>query len=136
MHKAPSKEIGVYELELTSAGKSDPLLSGFPTVFPAFQWHGDTFRIPEGAELLVKGQTCPNQMFRCGNAVGVQFHLETTASEAEAWAGAYRDELIEVGKTNGELLSELFVSEPEILNLGRTFIANFIRWVDTKRTGQ
>ena len=132
VRKAPSREIGVYELELTSAGKTDPLLRGFPTVFPAFQWHGDTFNIPKGADLLVKGHGCINQMFRCGSAVGVQFHLETTAAEADAWAAAYSGELVEVGKTNSELLSELFVSEPEILTLGEAFIGNFVSWVKTK----
>ncbi len=72
-------EIGVYKVRLTEAGRKDSLLKGFPPHFPVFHWHGDTFGIPEHADLLVEGQDCPNQMFRRGKVVGVQFHLEVTS---------------------------------------------------------
>jgi GMP synthase (glutamine-hydrolysing) len=44
--KAPVKEIGWYDISLTKIGSQDPLFSGLPRTFPVFQWHEDTFEIP------------------------------------------------------------------------------------------
>ena len=60
VHRCETPEIGGYEIELTAASKTDPVLKGFPERFPVFQWHGDTFDIPEGASLLATGQPCRN----------------------------------------------------------------------------
>ena len=48
----PEKEIGWYDLQVTQAAKDDPLLGHFGATETVFQWHGDTFDIPEGAQLL------------------------------------------------------------------------------------
>ena len=73
----------------TSAAKSDTFPIS-PTAaadrlcekpFPrcAYQWHADGFDLPEGAELLaIGGADFPNQAFRYGKAVGLQFHPEVT----------------------------------------------------------
>jgi GMP synthase (glutamine-hydrolysing) len=133
--KSRKKEIGVYELELTPAGKADPLLQSFPRRFPAFQWHGDTFDIPAGAELLITGADCRNQMFRCGKAVGVQFHLEIAPGEAAAWAQAYPDELGQFGKTSQELFSEMQAHEQQMAGLARQFLTNLIGSIQAKQVG-
>jgi GMP synthase-like glutamine amidotransferase len=77
------REIGVYDVQLTESGKIDPSLKGFPLHFPVFQWHGDTFLVPPNAELLAFGHPCKNQMFRAGNSIGVQFHLEIGSKETD-----------------------------------------------------
>jgi GMP synthase-like glutamine amidotransferase len=42
-----------------------------------FQWHYDTFDLPEGAIHLAENEACKNQAFIWGNRVlGLQFHLE------------------------------------------------------------
>jgi len=84
VRKNPVMEIGGYEVRLTDAGKKDTLFKNFPGTFPVFHWHGDTFDIPQGAELLVTGEKCKNQAFRYKNSVALQFHLEVTSSEASA----------------------------------------------------
>ena len=58
-----------------------------PEVFPddltVFHWHGDTFRLPEGARLLASSRGCANQAFVWGERVfGFQFHLEITEKGA------------------------------------------------------
>jgi GMP synthase (glutamine-hydrolysing) len=99
------KEIGWYPLRLLPAADDDPLLSHLdchllnllPSVrndplrdrfgiVPVFQWHGDTFDLPDGAVLLAQGASCQNQAFRWGaSAYGLQFHIEMTAAMIDDW---------------------------------------------------
>ena len=80
------KEIGWYDLEPTPHGLRDPLFSHFEACEMIFQWHGDTFDIPEGAVPLITAPTCANQAFRYGErAYGLQFHMEVDAALIERW---------------------------------------------------
>ena len=45
-----------------------------------FQWHEEGFDLPCGAVRLASGRDFPNQAFRYGNAVGIQFHAEADAA--------------------------------------------------------
>ena len=101
----PIKEIGTYRLSLTEGGKKDPLFAGFDNAFDVFQWHGDTFKVPFGADLLVEGTDCRNQAFRKGNLVGLQFHLEAPLEEASVWCDRNAHELVEVGRTREQVLA-------------------------------
>jgi GMP synthase (glutamine-hydrolysing) len=124
-------EIGVYNLALTPEGRDDPLLDGFPDRFESFQWHGDTFGIPSGGRLLVEGEKCRNQMFRHGNIVGVQFHLEVTRKEAARWAEAYADELATFGKTAEELIREFEGREAGMRELAFLLMKNYLASIST-----
>ena len=119
-------EIGVYKVQLTEVGCKDGLLKGFPPRFPVFHWHGDTFGLPDDADLLVEGQDCPNQMFRRGKVVGVQFHLEVTSSTAGIWANEYRDELAAFGKSKAAVVAECRQREQEMNTLAARLLDNFL----------
>jgi len=87
------KEIGWADVELTDAGVADPLWAGFPRRFATFHWHGDTFVVPPGAEVLARTDRYV-QAFRIGHyAYGVQFHPEVVPKALESWIRAYRLEL-------------------------------------------
>ena len=122
----PVKEIGNYELRLTEAGLADPLFAGFKQTFPVFHWHGDTFRIPHGAELLAEGDDCRNQAFRKDRQVAVQFHLEMTADTATFCCDAYPDELREVGKTREQVLADIAAQADELKLLNFRLLDNFL----------
>lgn len=84
--KAPQKEIGWYKVKTTEDGKKDTLFNNRPDRIQVFQWHEDTFDIPEGAVLLAEGKDCKNQAFRVGqNAYGLQFHIEVTEDMIRSW---------------------------------------------------
>src|SRR5438105_903870 len=73
-----AKEIGWFDLRFTPAAAGDPLFDGLD-VETVFHWHGETFDLPPGAELLASSDLCRNQAFRMGDRVyGMQFHLEVT----------------------------------------------------------
>lgn len=86
VYKNPVKEIGWYDLYPTKAGREDPLFSHLADHQKIFQWHGDTFEIPDGAVHLASSPDCPNQAFRYGdNVYGLQFHLEVDEPLINRW---------------------------------------------------
>ncbi len=78
-------EIGWYPVDLTEAGRAEPLFAGFPARFTALHWHGDTFAIPPGATHVAGSAACANQAFSLdgGRVAGLQFHLEETPVSLE-----------------------------------------------------
>jgi GMP synthase (glutamine-hydrolysing) len=84
-YPGPTPEIGVLEVELTAAGRADPVMSVLSSPFVALQWHGDTFDLPADAAVLASSAAYPRQAFRWRNSIGVQFHAEVTPAMAEAW---------------------------------------------------
>ena len=51
-----------------------------------FHWHGETFDLPPGAELLASSDLCRNQAYHIGERVyGIQFHLEVTPEMIADW---------------------------------------------------
>ena len=122
----PVMEIGGYELRLTAEGARDPILAGFPLRFPAFQWHQDVFEIPSGAQCLVEGESCRNQMFRLGGAIGSIFHLELDEADARRWVDAYEPELARVGKTREKVIAECARGEAQMATLAARLMDNLL----------
>ncbi|MEL7098022.1 MAG: gamma-glutamyl-gamma-aminobutyrate hydrolase family protein [Pseudomonadota bacterium] len=73
-------EFGYYEVSPTGAG-SDFLPR--PMHFTQAHWH--TFDIPDGATHLATSALFPNQAFRHGKALAVQFHPEVTIEGFRRW---------------------------------------------------
>lgn len=84
VYPGPAKEIGWAPIALTEAGQRGParhLQNG-----PVLHWHGDTFDLPAGAELLASTTICRNQAFARGqSALAFQFHPEAAAENLELW---------------------------------------------------
>ncbi|WP_027091317.1 type 1 glutamine amidotransferase [Cohnella thermotolerans] len=88
------KEIGFHPIGRTAI--KHPLFEGMPERFHSYQWHGDAFELPPGAERLAYSDACPNQAFAYGpNILGLQFHLETTPACIEEMLHRWSDELKE-----------------------------------------
>lgn len=84
--KAAQKEIGWYSVGPTTEGLRDRLFRGVAFPLTVFQWHEDTFDIPEGGRLLCRSEIVPNQAFKVGPcAYGLQFHVEASQEMVEAW---------------------------------------------------
>lgn len=90
------KEIGWGPLQLTSAGRASALshLEGVPVL----HWHGDTFDLPEGCELLASTDLFERQAFSLGpNVLGLQCHPEADARRFERWLIGHAGELASAG---------------------------------------
>lgn len=89
------REIGWYDVDLTSAGADDPVLSAFAPRQQVFQWHEDGIGLPPGAELLASSPVSDVQAFRHGaHAYGFQFHLEVDRSLIERWLAVPENRIV------------------------------------------
>ncbi|MGE5403768.1 MAG: type 1 glutamine amidotransferase [Candidatus Saccharibacteria bacterium] len=78
------KEIGWFPVEMTSAASDSKVFKVLPDSMMVFQWHGDTFEIPQGALRLLGSEACLNQAFEYQERViGLQFHLEYSRHSIE-----------------------------------------------------
>ncbi|MDR4503910.1 MAG: type 1 glutamine amidotransferase [Candidatus Scalindua sp.] len=132
--KNPVKEIGWFTVSLDKDALPDPLFQGFPEEFDVFQWHGDTFEIPDNATKLAGSALCSNQAFRVdGNVYGLQFHIEVTDDMVQQWINAYKDE---IDSLKGSVDPEKIVSDTKVKfdnyrKHARLFGSNFLELINT-----
>lgn len=78
-------EIGWNKLKIHNPAHAVRHLGGDKT--DMFHWHGDTFNLPKGAELLASSSMYETQVFGFGSKVlGIQCHPEVTPAQADEWA--------------------------------------------------
>jgi len=126
----PAPELGVMEVELTSAASEDPVFAGAPRRFNTLQWHGDTYALPAGAVRLASSEGYEQQAFAAGSAYGVQFHLEVDGALAAEWMEVpeYVAELeaLDGPDAPARMLAEVRAAESETVPLAREL---FTRWL-------
>jgi GMP synthase (glutamine-hydrolysing) len=92
--RSPAKEVGMFPIELTKAGRNDPTLAGLPAAFKVMHWHNDMAGLPEGSEVLAASAGCPRQIIRFrDNAYGFQCHLEMTPVMVQGMLAHCTDDL-------------------------------------------
>jgi len=85
-----TQEVGWYNVSLTTEGMEDAAVSALSVdkrpLAEVFQWHGDTFDLPENAVRVSSSEVYPNQAFRYENNVyALQFHIEVTPEIIREW---------------------------------------------------
>ncbi len=133
----PRREIGWYDVELTEAGRSDPVLEAFSARQEVFQWHEDGIALPSHAERLAGSELSRVQAFRHGeHAYGFQFHLEASLPLIERWLTVpdHRETLEEEsGRIDAaEILERAQTSIGPLQALSRE---TFSRWIDRFEMG-
>jgi GMP synthase (glutamine-hydrolysing) len=129
VHRHGAHEKGFHKLATTEAGRTDPLFAGLGPEEHLFQWHEDTFDLPEGAELLLTGSTCKHQAFRLGRATyGFQCHIEVTPEVFGVWAVAAAEH---IKKTDPTFLARVAEQMPVHMPGSRRFAHTVVdRWMD------
>lgn len=89
------REIGWFPLTSVHPAVRDIIPDGAVVM----HWHGDTFALPAGAQLLASSEACDHQgfIYQQGRVVGLQFHLETTAASLAALIEHGSDDLTPAG---------------------------------------
>lgn len=125
-------EIGVYKVQLTEAGRADPLLAGLAPVHDCLQWHSvRVAQPPEDAVVLASSDLCPVQAMRIGpSAWSMQYHVEVEPDTVSMWAQvpAYRRALVETLGADGYegMLAEAQDSMAGFTRTAQTLYANFM----------
>jgi GMP synthase-like glutamine amidotransferase/tetratricopeptide (TPR) repeat protein len=87
--RGPEPELGVNPVFLCEAARRDPVFRAFPPDIEVFEFHSDTFDLPEGAVRLARSPRYENQAFRVGpTAYAIQCHLEPSLDDARDWFDA------------------------------------------------
>lgn len=126
VYQGPAKEIGFFPLSISAHGRESPLahLNGHAIL----QWHGDTFDLPEGTELLASTARYPNQAFRRGRHVlALQCHAEMGVDpRIDAWIDQSRDSLDELGICPNGLRAQYRTIGPKAVGAGQRMVSDWL----------
>ncbi len=122
-------EIGTHPLELTAAGRADPVFGHLGAAFKAQMGHEDLVKtLPPRATLLASSSRVANQAYRFEDApvYCTQFHPELDVSGILMRLSAYPRYLTEVsGETYEEIVAKL-EETPETTRLLTRFVEVFV----------
>lgn len=115
VHHAKQKEIGWHRASKTDEAQHSKIFAGLANELSVFEWHGDTWDLPDGAELMLEGYDCKNQAFEYGGGriVGVQFHPEFTYDRTRELADTTDDDLEAGGSVQS---ASSFLSDPQLFD--------------------
>ena len=115
----------------TGGDRSDPLLSHLRDGDMQFQWHMDTFTLPDGSHADRDRGHVVNQAYRVGDRTwGVQFHFEVDRSELQLWLHEFsaQEDLLSVwGKSAEQILAESDRYQAGHERRGREVFERFVR---------
>jgi GMP synthase (glutamine-hydrolysing) len=130
VYPGATKEIGWAPVTLSDAGHKGPTrhLEGVPVL----HWHGDTFDLPAGAELLASTSVCRNQAFTYGpNTIAFQFHPEATSMNFERWLIGHAAEIGAVpGLSVAALRADTQRFAPESATRGKQVLSDWLSQLD------
>ena len=105
-----TSEVGICDVEITSAGRGQELFAGVEGRFTCFQWHSTAVRtLPPSAVISAVNDVGTIQAFSYGPcAFGLQFHVEITPDTVREWVTvpAYRASLENVMGPGGLAILE------------------------------
>ncbi len=129
VYRGNFKEIGWYPVSITAEGQMDSTVGYLPEKPVVFQWHGEGFDLPRGAQRLAFSLHYDNQAFRMGkNVYGLQFHLEVTPAMIERWLNQNDKELAQIPYISPDKIRADTGSYAQTLrHYGERFFQEFIR---------
>jgi GMP synthase (glutamine-hydrolysing) len=125
VRKGQVREIGFAPLTLTEAGAAGPLrhLAGVDVL----HWHGDTFDIPAGTDLLATTPLYAQAFARGRNVLALQFHAEMGEDDRfEHWLANDGTDIAEVGSSPEKLRADHDAKGPRAVAAGRAMIADWL----------
>jgi len=125
--EGPRKEVGFHEVRVHDHLADNPLrhISGTPVL----HWHGDTFTMPEGVELLGSSHVYEHQAFRRGNNIlALQFHAEMGLDPRfDDWLQQWPEAVQEAGSDEVSFRSAHDTLGPRAVAAGQAMIADWLQ---------
>lgn len=130
VYSSATKEIGFSPLSLSAAGAASPLRHLVDV--PVLHWHGDTYDLPAGTELLASTPLIAQQAFARGHTVlGLQFHPEAEAGAAfERWLVGHACELAAAGPSVPDLRADARRFGPRLEAASAAMIGEWLERID------
>jgi len=128
---SPVRELGWFPVYPTPAASADALFSCLPdNGLTVFQWHGETFSLPDSTMLLATHPEVPAQAFRLGRGqYGLQFHVEVDEQLIGLWIEASDSERAHLGSDGIASLNQASATHMEAMrNHCRTMLRG---WLET-----
>lgn len=126
---ANGQEIGWHRLQKCAAASRIPALKNLQQEPLAFHWHGDSFSLPPGVELLLSSCCYPHQAWRYGKTLAMQFHIEVTADMVREWTQLYASDLAQGGSCNqtvDEITRDLETRIPALQQLADSLFEHWL----------
>jgi GMP synthase (glutamine-hydrolysing) len=129
VYRSPVGEFAWSQIQLTRAGRCDPLFAGLDSEQLVFQWHRDTFDVPVGGELIATSATVPNQAIRVGRrAYGLQYHLELDRRLLDLWMDVAPKERDDLDENAVRRITDTFNEhEDSLAGQAAILVSNFYR---------
>jgi GMP synthase (glutamine-hydrolysing) len=126
VYPGPIKEVGFAPVTVNSAGLDTPLRH--IDALPVLHWHGDTFDLPEGVELLASTPAYPHQAFRRGsNILALQCHPEMGEDpRIEDWIAGGAATMAEAGTSGAAIRADYAQFGPGAVIAGRRLVAEWL----------
>jgi GMP synthase (glutamine-hydrolysing) len=122
----PIKEVGFHTLAIAASPAAAPLRH--LTEIPVLHWHGDTFALPDGAELLASSERYAHQAFAVGpNILALQFHAEMGLDPRfDTWVDQWPHDIAAAGTTAERLRADHELHGAAVVAAGRAMIADWL----------
>ncbi len=121
--------VGAVTVELTPAGRADPVLGSAPPTFGAFVGHKESLTVPPPhAVLLASSAGAPVQAFRVGRHVyATQFHPELDVAGLTTRVEAYRYDGYFAPEEAAEVVAAARASGVQVPGVLRAFVDRYAR---------
>lgn len=128
VYEGPVKEVGFHPLSFVDPASPLRHLDGVPLL----HWHGDTFDLPDGVELLGSSQAYAHQAFRRGpNILALQFHAEMGCDPRfEEWVRQWPGALIEAGRSDAAMRADHAEFGPGAVAAGQRMLGQWLAELD------
>ncbi|MDE2597381.1 MAG: glutamine amidotransferase [Sphingomonadales bacterium] len=126
VYPGPVKEVGFHPIAVHEHARASPLRHLIDV--PVLHWHGDTFTLPEGVDLIASSHVYDHQAFRRGNTLlAVQFHAEMGLDERfNAWIEEWPESVVEAGGDEAALRAAHDELGPAAVAAGQAMIAEWL----------
>jgi GMP synthase-like glutamine amidotransferase len=128
---ADQAEVGVFDVDMTDAGKSHPFFAGLAPEQRVMQWHSaEVKRAPQGAVVLARSAAAAVQSLAIdSHALSTQFHCEFSPQTVAGWSSlpnyvAVLERELGAGGYD-KLKAESYPQMPAMARMTRTIWDNF-----------
>ncbi|WP_339079136.1 type 1 glutamine amidotransferase [Pseudomonas sp. TMP9] len=123
-------ESGWQPLRRLDQAAPSPWLAHLPETFPMFQWHGDSFAIPDGAQPLLSSPWCSNQAFAWGDKLlALQGHPEMNEALVRQWLDDWHH-LLDASQPSQQSRAQMLEDLPaKVMELNRVAEGFYRHWL-------